>query len=126
MLNKLGERKMDKKIILAVVVVMLFAFSPAVSVRAITADDIKNAIQNPYELTIATIEGGNPETVDPAWCYDTASAELIMNVYDTLITFDGEHMERYLPSIATEWTIENIPELRALRVSIGTSDIHLR
>ena len=108
MLNKLGERKMDKKIILAVVVVMLFAFSPAVSVRAITADDIKNAIQSPYELTVATIEGGNPETVDPAWCYDTASAELIMNVYDTLITFDGEHMERYLPSIATEWTIENI------------------
>ncbi|RLG90353.1 MAG: hypothetical protein DRO36_06295, partial [Candidatus Hecatellales archaeon] len=107
-MNKLGERKMDKKIILAVVVVMLFAFSPAVSVRAITADDIKNAIQSPYELTVATIEGGNPETVDPAWCYDTASAELIMNVYDTLITFDGEHMERYLPSIATEWTIENI------------------
>ena len=62
----------------------------------------------PNELYVGTIEGGNPETVDPAWCYDTASAELIFNVYDTLISVDGEHVDMYLPMLATEWTIENI------------------
>lgn len=67
-------------------------------------------IKRPGEIITATIEGGNPETVDPAWCYDTASAELIFNVYDTLITFDAEHMETYLPSIATSWTITPITE----------------
>jgi peptide/nickel transport system substrate-binding protein len=71
-------------------------------------------ITDKMHLKIATIEGGNPETVDPAWCYDTASAELIFNVYDTLITFDGEHMDKYLPSIATEWSIvENDPPIQS-------------
>jgi len=60
------------------------------------------------ELLDATIDGGDPETVDYAWCYDTASAELIMNVYDTLVNFDGEVLEMYIPMLATEWTIENI------------------
>jgi len=37
-------------------------------------------------LIIDTI--ASPETTDPAWCYDTASAELIMNVYETLVAFN--------------------------------------
>jgi len=93
---------MDKRIILAAMLTLVMAFSSAPAVQAIPQ------IKNPNELIVATIEGGNPETVDPAWCYDTASAELIFNVYDTLVTFDGEHMDRYLPSLATEWAIENI------------------
>jgi peptide/nickel transport system substrate-binding protein len=65
-------------------------------------------IARPGEMIVATIEGGMPETVDPAWCYDTASAELIFNVYDVLLVFDGEHMDAYLGRVATEWVIEDI------------------
>jgi peptide/nickel transport system substrate-binding protein len=65
-------------------------------------------ITNPGELIIATIEGGMPSTVDPAWVYDTASAEVMQNVLDTLVTFDGEHMDRYLPALATNWSITDI------------------
>ena len=36
-------------------------------------------------IVVATIS--EPETVDPAWAYDTASAELIFNVYEPLIFF---------------------------------------
>ncbi len=69
-------------------------------------------IQRQMEIIEATIEGGSIPTVDPAAVYDTASAELIMQVYDTLVTFDGEHMDRYLPALATEWSIkENIPPI---------------
>jgi len=93
---------MDKRLLIAAVLGMLMVFSAFFSVKAMPP------ITDKMHLMVATIEGGNPETVDPAWCYDTASAELIFNVYDTLITFDGEHMETYLPSIATEWKIENI------------------
>jgi peptide/nickel transport system substrate-binding protein len=67
-------------------------------------------INRPMEIIQATIEGGTPETVDPAWSYDTASAEIIMQVYEPLIVFDGEHIEQYLPAIATDWTIEPISE----------------
>jgi peptide/nickel transport system substrate-binding protein len=83
---------------------VLMVLSLMASVRAVPP------ITDKLHLKIATIEGGNPETVDPAWAYDTASAELIMNVYDTLIIFDGEHMDRYLPSIAESWTIQQINE----------------
>ncbi|MFQ5820800.1 MAG: ABC transporter substrate-binding protein [Candidatus Heimdallarchaeota archaeon] len=41
--------------------------------------------KNPDTAIVSTI--GGPRTVDPAWSYDTASAELIMNVYDPLIRF---------------------------------------
>jgi len=83
---------------------VLMVLSIMASVRAMPP------ITDKLHLKVATIEGESPETVDPAWCYDTASGELIFNVYDTLITFDGEHMDRYLPSIAENWTIQQINE----------------
>jgi peptide/nickel transport system substrate-binding protein len=59
-------------------------------------------IARPMEIIAATIEGGTIPTVDPAALYDTASAELILQCYDTLVCFDGEHMDRYLPALASE------------------------
>ncbi|MFQ6126131.1 MAG: ABC transporter substrate-binding protein [Candidatus Heimdallarchaeota archaeon] len=41
--------------------------------------------KNQDRAVVTTI--GGPQTVDPAWSYDTASAHLIMNVYDPLIKF---------------------------------------
>lgn len=61
-------------------------------------------IRRPMELYEATIEGASIESVDPAWAYDTESGELIQNVYDTLLVFDGEHVDRFLPSAAVNWT----------------------
>jgi peptide/nickel transport system substrate-binding protein len=62
-------------------------------------------IQRPMEIIGATIEGGSIATVDPAAIYDTASGAIALQVYDTLVTFDGEHMDRYLPALATEWSL---------------------
>jgi peptide/nickel transport system substrate-binding protein len=60
------------------------------------------------ELLIAKPYGDGPTTVDPCVAYDYASGELISNIYDTLLTFDGEHTDRFLPSLATSWTVQNI------------------
>jgi len=43
--------------------------------------------------TIYVDDIGEPETVDPHWAYDTASAQLIFNVYDTLVFFNRERIE---------------------------------
>jgi ABC-type transport system substrate-binding protein len=67
-----------------------------------------NPPDRPMQLYQATIDGGDPETVDPAWAYDTASAEMISNVYDTLVTMDGEHMDTFLGVIAESWVIQDI------------------
>lgn len=44
---------------------------------------ISAAIKNPGHIISDSI--GMPETIDPAWGYDTASGSIIFNVYDTLV-----------------------------------------
>jgi peptide/nickel transport system substrate-binding protein len=56
------------------------------------------------EIIEATDESGSIQTVDPAAAYDTASGAILVNCYDTLVFFDGEHVDRYLPQLATEWS----------------------
>jgi peptide/nickel transport system substrate-binding protein len=87
-------------VLVATVILVTALFSPTFSAPPL--------LQRPNEIVEATIEGSWPETVDPAWAYDTASGEIISNVYDTLLTFDGERVDSFLPSIATDWVLENI------------------
>ncbi len=42
------------------------------------------------------------ESLDPAWHYDTGSGTILLNVYDTLIYFDGEKTDAFKPVLATE------------------------
>jgi ABC-type transport system substrate-binding protein len=76
------------------------------------------AVQNPNTLIEDTLYGGGPATLDPAAEYDTASAELLQNAYDTLIFFNGEQCgnvpnsgvsNEYLPGLATQVTVEPPP-----------------
>lgn len=58
------------------------------------------SIKNPDTMIEATI--GEPETLDPAWAYDTASGEVIFNIYDALIFFDKEKVDKFVPKIAEQ------------------------
>lgn len=57
-------------------------------------------IKNPDAFIEATI--GEPDTLDPASAYDSASGEVIMNVYETLVWFDGSQASVLKPMIAAE------------------------
>ena len=61
-------------------------------------------INRQMQLKVVTIQGGGPESIDYSWAYDTASGEIIQNVMDTLVTFNGEHLDEYLGRVATNWT----------------------
>ena len=53
--------------------------------------------------TFVTERLGDPESLDPAYAYDTASDEVIYpNVYETLIGYDGSVLSRYVPLLATQ------------------------
>lgn len=56
------------------------------------------AAKNPD--TFIELQIGQPETLDPAHSYDTASGEIILNLYDNLIQYDGESVNDFLPMIA--------------------------
>jgi peptide/nickel transport system substrate-binding protein len=60
-------------------------------------------IPNPDTYIEATI--GDLQTLDPAWHYDTASATAIFNIYETLVFYDGEHVDRFIPLLATSWEV---------------------
>lgn len=47
---------------------------------------------------------GDPETLDPALDYETAGGELVSNVYDTLVGYNRERADDFVPKLATEWT----------------------
>lgn len=72
---------------------------------------VPTAFALPTDLTHLVIDTiGEPMDLDPAWSYDTASAELLMNVYETLLWFNRTAMDTYVPVLATEWVGEIIDE----------------
>jgi peptide/nickel transport system substrate-binding protein len=60
-------------------------------------------VKNPDTLVEATI--GDPESLDPAWAYDTASGEVIFNVYETLLFPKKDSTTEFVPMLATKWDI---------------------
>jgi peptide/nickel transport system substrate-binding protein len=71
-------------------------------------------IKNPDTFIYATI--GPPDSLDPAYAYDSASGEIIQAVYETLIFFKGESTTEFDPVLATEWTIS--PDGKTYRFKI--------
>jgi ABC-type transport system substrate-binding protein len=59
--------------------------------------------KNPDVFTVMTT--GSPDTLDPALSYDTASGEIVQNVYETLVFYDGESTSEMVAQLATEWTV---------------------
>jgi ABC-type transport system substrate-binding protein len=47
---------------------------------------------------------GDADTFDPALSYDTSSGEIIQNVYQTLVFYDGEATNKFVGMLATDWT----------------------
>jgi len=48
---------------------------------------------------------GGPESLDPAWAYDTASGEVIFNVYETLLFPKKGATTDFVPMLATSWDV---------------------
>lgn len=85
--------------------IVLLAFASLFLLSAgIHLENSAQIVNNPYELVVATI--GEPDSVDPAWAYSTGR-ELIFNVYETLIFYDRESVDEFVPMLATDWWISS-------------------
>lgn len=83
-----------------------------------------------YDATSAVVDTiGEPETLDPAWCYDTGSAEVIFNVYETPLFYqnimtDGPYAagksDQFKPLLATAyaWTAGPAPYVKTLTFTV--------
>jgi len=66
---------------------------------------LSKTAQSPFPETFVYDTIGGPDTMDPAYAYDTASGEIIQAVYETLLFFKGESTTEFDPVLATEWTV---------------------
>lgn len=48
---------------------------------------------------------GGPVSLDPVRAYDTASGEILQNVYETLYTYEGEAIDEFVPGLATDYEV---------------------
>jgi len=62
-------------------------------------------VKNPNTFIDATI--GEPESLDPAFAYDTASGNILINVYQTLLFPNKESATEFVPMLATSWDISS-------------------
>ena len=74
-----------------------FAVSVVVKQKGVV---VPGGVPNPQTFTYATI--GEPQTIDPAWDYESAGGTILQNVYETLVYYDGASAETLKAQLATE------------------------
>ncbi len=62
-----------------------------------------SAAKDPTTFTEMTI--GDIDTFDPALSYDTSSGNIIQNVYETLVFYDGDKTDKFVGQLAKDWTV---------------------
>ncbi len=79
---------------------MLLVFTLAISLAGATGARGQAQIKNPDTLIIQSF--GDWDSLDPAWQYDTSSAEVVnFHLYESLIFFKGGRTDLYEPMLAT-------------------------
>ena len=58
------------------------------------------AARDPETLIYVTFAGW--DSFDPAWCYDTASGNIMFHMYETLLGYEGASTEKMRPVLAAE------------------------
>jgi len=74
---------------------------------AATEAPATNAAASKDPTTYFRTTFGEPETFDPALDYETAGGEVVQSVYDTLVWYNREKADEFVPNLATEWTVSD-------------------
>ena len=77
--------------------------------------------------TFVYVSFGDPDTLDPAYAYDTASGELLHQLYDTLVAYGKGGVDTLMPMLSTEgrWRLTGLL-WTALAVSYTHLDVYKR
>ncbi|MGC8630061.1 MAG: ABC transporter substrate-binding protein [Thermoplasmata archaeon] len=69
-----------------------------------TANLLKNTVPNtnPNQITVTEIVPGGPFSFDPAVDYESVGEEILMNVYETLLQYNGSSTTQLFPMVASE------------------------
>jgi peptide/nickel transport system substrate-binding protein len=73
------------------------------SIMANFASDTTIPLKNPGSFVQMMMY--DVDSLDPPWSYDIYSAEQVQYIYETLIFYDGEKTDQFVPVLATEWKL---------------------
>ncbi len=73
--------------------------------------------KDPTTWMEATI--GEPETLDPALAYETAGGEIIQNIYETLVFYDGIATDKFVPMLAESWEVSEDGSVYTFKIRSG-------
>ena len=92
-------------IVLAALLCLSLVLMPGCTTAPAEQEEEEEEISIPYKNDGMFVQEtiGDLESLDPAWCYDTASGEQISYIYEPLIFFDGEKTDEFVPVLATAW-----------------------
>ena len=71
-----------------------------------TTAAVSPEFKNPDTYMVIT-GAGEPESLDPAWTYETAGSSVEANIYEGLVWFNRERTDDYVPALATDWTVSD-------------------
>jgi peptide/nickel transport system substrate-binding protein len=76
-------------------------------VTATPAPEREVSFVSPRGDSYTAVTFGDPDTLDPALAYDTASATLIQNILEPLLYYNHKDATTYVPVLATDWEISD-------------------
>jgi peptide/nickel transport system substrate-binding protein len=80
---------------------------------------IEPEIKNPDTLVFATT--GEPETLDPAWTYETAGSAIETNIYEGMVWFNREKTDDFVGVLATDWEVNDAGDVWTFNIRDGVT-----
>jgi peptide/nickel transport system substrate-binding protein len=81
---------------------------------------ISPEFKNPDTYLVVT-GAGEPETLDPAWTYETAGSAVENNIYESLVWFNKDRTDDFVPVLSTGWEVNEAGDMWTFQVRDGVT-----
>jgi peptide/nickel transport system substrate-binding protein len=72
--------------------------------------------------TVVFVTGaGEPETLDPAWTYETVGSGVENNIYEGMVWFNKDRTDEYVPMLSTSWEVNETGDVWTFQVRDGVT-----
>lgn len=75
--------------------------------------------KNPDTYVVASF--GEPETLDPAWTYETSGSAFENNIYEGLVWFERERTDVFVPILSTGWEANDAGDVWTFDIREGVT-----
>jgi peptide/nickel transport system substrate-binding protein len=83
---------------------------------AMISPEFKNA-----DTYVVVTGAGEPETLDPAWTYETAGSAKENNIYEGVVWFNRDRTDEFVGILATDWTVNDTGDAWTFNIRDGVT-----